>query len=117
MKNPKHPKLIRRMRDARLKKLGEVQPLLAASLVQIAKHCGRRGCRCQRGEKHVGHYITFGEGGKTRTVYVPVDLVEDVRSWVKEHKRVKTMLREISALSVALIRGHAAEKRRHAGRE
>ena len=51
----------------------KAQPLLAASLVQIAKHCGRRGCRCQPGEKHVGHYITFSEGGKTRTVYAPVD--------------------------------------------
>lgn len=50
MKVPDHPTLIRRMLGARVKKLAARGPVLTASLVRIAKHCGRQGCRCQRGE-------------------------------------------------------------------
>jgi hypothetical protein len=46
---PEHPTLIRRMLDARLRQLATTQPVLAASLVPIAKHCGRQGCHCQQG--------------------------------------------------------------------
>jgi hypothetical protein len=71
MKVPGHPTLIRRMLDARVKRLCARGPVLLASPVEIAKHCGRPRCRCQRGFKHVGHYLTFKRAGKT--VYVPLD--------------------------------------------
>ncbi len=116
MKVPTHPTLIRRMLDARLTKMTPTRSVLAASLVQIAKHCGRAGCKCQRGEKHVGNYLTFKEKGKTRTVYVPLDLVEDVRSWIEEHRRIKQLAREVSSLSVALVAGHVKARKRKAGR-
>ena len=54
MRIPRHLGTVRR-----LKKLVVQKSVLSASLVQIAKHCGRPGCRCQRGEKHVGNYLTF----------------------------------------------------------
>ena len=116
MKVPDHPTLIRRMLGARVKKLAARGPVLVASLVRIAKHCGRQGCRCQRGHKHVGNYLTFKEAGKTRTVYVPLDLVEDVRQWIAEGRRLKDLMRESSRLAVALVAGHVQEKRRKAGR-
>ena len=116
MRIPEHTGTTRRMIQARVKKIAAQKPALAASLVQIAKHCGRPGCRCQRGEKHVGNYITYKEKGKTRTVYVPLELVEDVRAWVEEHRRLKTLLRECSQLSVALIRKHVQDRQRRAGR-
>ena len=122
MKVPRHPTLVRRLRDARVKQLGRAGPLLAGSLVPIAKHCGRAGCRCQpvgrggRGEKHVGWYLTRYHAGKTQTTYVPVDLVKEVRAWVQEHRRVRRLVREISELNRALIRMHVTEKERKGGR-
>ena len=116
MRIPTHLGIVRRMRDARLKKLAAQKPVLSASLVQIAKHCGRAGCRCQRGEKHVGNYLTFKEKGKTRTVYVPLELVEEVRAWIDEQRRLKQLMKEASELSVALIRGHVKDRQRRAGR-
>lgn len=116
MKVPDHPTLIRRMLEARLKRLAAQRPVLQASLVRIAKHCGRKGCRCQRGHKHVGNYLTFKEAGKTRTVYVPLDLVEDVRQWIAEARRLKGLMRESSQLAVALVAGHVEAKKRKAGR-
>jgi hypothetical protein len=91
-------------------------PTLAASLVVIEKTRGRPGCHCQRGEKHPGHYLTYKEKGKTRTVYVPLDMLEDVKAWVKEHKRLRNLSREISQLTIALVRSHVSTRKRKAGR-
>jgi len=116
MKVPQHPTLIRRMLQGRVKGLIARGPVLAASLVRIAKHCGRKGCRCQRGQKHVGNYLTFKVAGKTRTVYVPLDLVEEVRAWIAEGRRLKGLMRESSLLATALVRVHVGERKRKAGR-
>ena len=116
METPQHPTLILRMSESRVRQLQAHGPVLAASLVTIAKHCGRPGCHCQRGEKHRGQYLTYKEKGQTRTVYVPVDLVEEVKRWIEDHRRIKTLLRELSALSVARVRTHVRSRRRRAGR-
>jgi hypothetical protein len=117
MRVPEHPTLIRRMLDARLKKLTCSQPILAASLVTIAKHCGRPGCHClSGGPKHTGQYLTCKIDGKTRSTYVPLDLLADVRSWIDNHKRLKTLLQEIHLLSLALVRTHAQHQKRRQGR-
>jgi hypothetical protein len=114
---PEQPTLIRRMLDSRLRRLATDKPVLAASLVQIAKHCGRPGCHCRHGgPKHVGHYLTSKVQGKTRTVYVPLDLLDEVRTWVEEHKRLKNLLQEISQLTLALVKGHARHHKRNKGR-
>jgi hypothetical protein len=80
--------------------------------VQIAKHCGRAPCRCQTGDKHVGWCLTRYHQGKTHTTYVPLDLVEEVRRWTQEHRRVKCLIAEISELNRALIRTHVTAKGR-----
>jgi len=54
--------------------------------------------------------------GKTRTVYVPLDLVDEVRQWLDEHKRIKQLLHEISQLSLALVQTHAQHQKRRRGR-
>jgi hypothetical protein len=117
MRVPTHPTLIRRMLDARLKQLATTKPVLAASLVQTAKHCGRPSCRCLNGgPKHVGNYVTCKIANKTRTVYVPLDLVEEVRSWIDEQRRIKRLLQEVQLLSLALIRNHARHRDQRRGR-
>jgi hypothetical protein len=79
-KIPKHPTLIRRHLLARLKDLQPKSPVLAASLVLVQRRCGRSGCHCQKGPGHPTHYLTCKQQGKTRTVYVPQDLLQEVQS-------------------------------------
>ena len=112
MKVPDHPTLVRRMRDARVKKLTADRPVLGGSLVRIAKHCGREGCHCQKGEKHVGWYLTRRVNGKTQTTYVPQEMLEDIQGWIQEHRRLKKLMAEISELNRALIRGHVTQRNR-----
>jgi hypothetical protein len=112
MRIPDHPTAIRRMLDARRGQLAPDKPVLAATLTQVRKRCGQPTCRCTQGEPHLAWHLTYKVDGKTRTVYVPLDLLDEVRSWIQEHKRLKTLLDEIHQLTVALIRTHAQHRRR-----
>ena len=116
MKVPDHPTLIRRMRDGRVKKLAAERPVLRGSLVRIAKHCGRPGCHCQTGEKHVGWYLTRPVKGKTQTTYVPLEILEEVQGWTQEYRRLKRLVAEISELNRALIRAYVTERKRRGTR-
>jgi hypothetical protein len=115
---PKHPTLIRRLLDARLKKLAPKQPVLAASFVEFEHRCSYAKCACQTGgPKHRSQHLTFkGPGGKTRSVYVPKDLIKDVQSWIEEHRRLKRLLQEIQQLTLALVRTHVQHRRHKKGR-
>lgn len=62
------------------------------------------------------HQLTYKVGGKTRTVYVPVDLTEEVRAWIDEYRRLKCLIQEISQLTLALVRSHVRERKRRQGR-
>lgn len=117
MRIPDHPTLIRSQLQARLARLGSTQPLLAATLSEIHKRCGRKTCRCAtHAQLHTAWQLTYKVQAKTRTVYVPLDLLEDVRSWIDNHKLHKTLLAEIHQLTVALIKVHVQTKNRKAGR-
>ncbi len=91
-------RLIQR-RDAWLKKLGALGPMTRGSLVSA-----RRG-------NHVAHQLTVSVRGKTHTVYVPVDMVEEVREWTRNHRRLQRILKEISTLNMAIIHRHVPESR------
>jgi len=116
MKIPKHPTLIRRSLQARQKELQAHCPVLAASLVTLRRACGNPNCRCARGQKHLGHYLTWKLKAKTHTAYVPVDLVAQVKLWTQEHRRLKQLVQQITQLSLALIQTHVRAKRRKRGR-
>lgn len=103
--------VLKARRDARIRELASVGPLLQGSLAEIGVTCGNPNCRCARGEKHRSHILTKKVRGKTKSLYVPVDLVEDVRAWVEEHRRVKKLLKDISELNEKIIRAHVGTRR------
>jgi hypothetical protein len=117
MRIPDHPAFILRMLQHRLKKLATSSPVLAASFGAYTHRCGRPACRCHHGGPlHAGQHVTFKEHGKTRSVYVPKELLPEVRSWLAEHQRLKTLLRDIHQLTVALLRARARLVKLKAGR-
>src|SRR5215475_13157193 len=117
MRVPEHPTLIRRMLEARLKELAPTGPVLAASLAEVQKRCGQPSCRCHHGGPlHTAHHLTLKVDGKTRTVYVPQDLLGEVQAWVAEYQRLKGLLAEVSQLTLALVKRHVQQRRRQKGR-
>ena len=117
MRIPDHPTYILRLLQHRLKKLATSSPILAASFGTYSHRCGRPSCRCHHGGPlHTGQHLTFKEAGKTRSVYVPKELLPEVRTWLAEHKRLKTLLHEIHLLAVALLRARARFRKLKAAR-
>ena len=92
-------------RAVALRKIAHVGPFLEGALCQFQ----RPGCA------QPGWHLTFKQQGRTRTVYVPRDLVSDVKSWTRTYKHLKKLIREVTRHSLGLIRGHVAN-RRAAGR-
>lgn len=117
MRLPKHPTLLRRQIDSRLKQLAAQRPVLAATLAQVARRCGNPTCHCLRdGKLHRASILVSRRQGKSRSVYVPKDLLKDVESWIEEYRRLKRLLQEINLLTLELIRGHVRHRRRKRGR-
>jgi len=102
---------LERRRQAKLKQLASCGPFLAASLCEVNRRCGQPNCRCARGHPHRAHVLTYKVKGKTQTVHVPKDRVEEVRRWTMEYKRVKQLMQEISRLSLTLLRHPVAVRR------
>jgi len=85
-------------------RLGEAELLLAGSLVEQTRRCGKAGCRCAEGEPH-GPYVYFAPktAGRGRLRYVPAALVEVVRRCVQTGIEVEGVLAEISAINAELL--------------
>jgi len=114
---PDHPSYLLRMLQGRLKRLATQSPVLAASFGTYTHRCGLPSCRCHHGGPlHTGQHLTFKEDGKTRSVYVPKQLLPEVRTWLAEHQRLKNLLHEIHQLTVALLRARARQLKLRAGR-
>ncbi|NQU42414.1 hypothetical protein HQ520_03960 [bacterium] len=98
-------------RQALLKRLADVGPLVQGSFCTRKVKCGKPGCRCAEGEPHEACVLTRKARGRTATTHVPRDLRDEVRAWAEEHKRVKALLKEISDLSERIIRIHVRTSR------
>lgn len=88
-------------RQIALLRLGQIGPFLEGSLCSFQ----RPGCSTP------GWHLTFKQKAKTRTVYVPMDLVSEVKAWNRTYRQLKKLIREVSRHSLAIIRRHVANQR------
>lgn len=98
-------------REAELKQLRTLGPLVAASLCERRVRCGNPTCKCARGEKHSSWCLTYKHKNRTRTVHVPRARLQEVEQWAKEYRRAKQLLKEISYQSMQIIQHHVQERR------
>lgn len=99
-------------RKALLRQLARTTPLVEGSLSVVNRKCGKSTCRCyDGGEGHRQVSLCRKEAGRSHATYIPKDLEEDVRRWNQEHKRVKKLLKDISALSEQIIRSFVSSRK------
>ncbi len=102
--------MLEKQMQSRIAKLGQSKPFIIGSLVESKRKCGVKSCACANGGAlHPAWILTKKSGGKTKTVYVPVNMVAEVGKWTKEYKKVKELLKEIDAIGERII---AASKQR-----
>jgi hypothetical protein len=90
-----------RLREAYRQELGGLGVFMEGTLSEVRRP-GRKAPTWQ---------LTFKQDGKTRTVYVPVELVPEVQQWAKEFKRLKQLVRKITGQNLAIIQRHVAVRR------
>lgn len=90
-----------RLREAYRKELRTLGVFIEGTLSQVQRP----------GRKPPAWQLTFKQGGKTRTVYVPRDLAPEVQRWAKEFKRLKVLVRKVTRQNLAIIRRHAGVRR------
>ena len=103
-----------RTRTGLLKRLAKIGPFIKGSLVEIHRACGNPNCSCARGMGHSGWYLTYKYKAKTQTLYVPVDLKQEVQAWVAEHQKLRLLMTRVDEMQKKIIRRYVKEKRRKA---
>lgn len=104
MKERTSTKAIARRRQAKLDKLGQCGPFVLGSLNRVERKDKEGGTKAY-------YLLTFKEAGKTRSVYVPQDMVKEVREWLRNYQKLKKAMALVSADSIALIRNHVPARR------
>lgn len=90
-----------RLRDACRKQIGQLGVFIEGTLSGVRRP----------GRRRLAWQLTFKQDGKTRTVYVPAELVPEVKQWTREYKRLKSLVRKATAQGLAIIRRHGAVRR------
>ena len=90
-----------RAREAALRQIAQLGPFIEGSLSPFQ----RPGCL------QPGWHLTFKERGRTRTLYVPVDLIAEVKLWTQNYRQLKRLIRQVTRHSRALIHRHVANRR------
>lgn len=99
-------------RDAMVRRLVAQSPVLGGSVVEGAWKCKVPGCRCKKKDIwHSAYTVTWKEAKKTRTLYIPIDLREEVKKWNEEYKRIKGLMDKISELNRIIIRSYVKRAR------
>jgi hypothetical protein len=84
-----------------LRKIQDCSEMLQGSLVVLYRKCGKKGCRCERGEKHgPAYYLSYKEGGVTQMVYISVSRLEEVRKAMEAFSRYWELGVKLSRLNL-----------------
>ena len=80
-----------------LERIRKIKPFVQGSLNITKKRCGNPACRCARqGPIHETALLTWKENQKTRTLYIPIELRQEVARWVEEGKLLKRLIAQMS---------------------
>jgi len=90
-----------RLRETYRRRLGELGVFVEGTLCKVRRP----------GRKPPAWQLTFKQAGKTRTVYVPGELVPEVKEWASTFKQLKQLVRKITQQNLAIIRRHVAARR------
>jgi hypothetical protein len=79
------------------------QEVVRGSIVVMSRHCGKSGCRCQKGFKHRSLYISQRYKGSTRMIYVPKRSEAKARKWIDNYRQLKVILDKISDVNIQIL--------------
>lgn len=89
-----------------IKSLGTINPFIIGSITIVKRICGNKQCQCRKNseKKHPAMFLTWKENNKTKTLYIPVIMEQEVKSWSENYKVVKKIIQEISDVQKDLLK-------------
>jgi uncharacterized protein YlxW (UPF0749 family) len=103
--------ILEERRDAKVRQLRELGPVLQGSIRIVKATCGKASCKCAKGEKHESIALTKKVNGKTKSVYIPKDMADEAKQWVKENQKLRKLQKEISAYNEQILKLYVQTKR------
>jgi hypothetical protein len=91
MTHPAYLSASGRQARSRLTAILQNRPMLRAGLVTMARTCGKKGCKCAKGEKHVSLYVSLKVGRTRKMIYVPPQLEETVHAWAGNYREAAAL--------------------------
>jgi hypothetical protein len=88
---------------------------LPGTLIERHVHCGRPGCRCHADPPALhGPYWQWTRkvAGKTVTRLVSDEQLDDYRQWLDNHRRLRALVAELEALTLAIADADPRARRR-----
>lgn len=80
-----------------LKRIRKTKPFIQASLTITKKRCGNPKCKCMKNAPlYETTLLTWKEGKKTKTIYIPKNLRREVQQWVEEWRKLRKLIVEMS---------------------
>ncbi len=72
--------------------------LLRGNLVEMRRHCGKAGCRCQTAvaRRHRSLYLALSLDGQRRMLYIPTAWEARVRQWTARYGEVRAVLEQLA---------------------
>jgi hypothetical protein len=105
MTDAQHRRL-ERQRDALLAWLHTLPNLMRGSVYERLRKCGRASCACaQGGPKHPTRQLTVTLGGATRSRYVRLEEVAQVRALIVTYEELWALVNELTAVNLTLLHG------------
>jgi hypothetical protein len=97
-------RLLRSRRSALARQLPDVAAAIRGSLSTQRRRCGREGCRCASGQLHGPYvYLSVRRRGRSRLLYVPAEVAEEVGLRIRLTAEIEATLAEISAINLELL--------------
>jgi hypothetical protein len=84
-------------------------PALKGSLAKVYKPCIRKNCAaCARGDKHPAWLLSVSQQGRRRCLYVPLDLVPEIRKALKNGRKIEALLYK---MGVTMVHEHRRKRK------
>src|SRR3989339_622543 len=81
---------------SRLAKLVSNKAFVRGTITMRRNICGNPNCKCAKGEKHLCVCISQSQKGKSKQLYIPLDLEKEAKELTKEYNEIKKLLESIS---------------------
>jgi len=88
-----------------MRHLAKIGPVIGDTVVVVHRRCGKASCACHGdGPRHPAMYVTWKEEGKTKALYVPRAMEEEVARWAENHRELRALVRRITEVQKRILR-------------